>query len=259
MTIHFHKYQGTGNDFILIDNLSGEYSFVDIQHVQQLCNRRFGIGADGLILINFHPTLDFEADYYNSDGSKSFCGNGARCAVKFYARNQENQTEFKFMAIDGVHSARIVNSEISLEMSSVEAIEKYQNDFVLNTGSPHYVQLVDDLDNLDVVRLGRQIRYSDQFKQVGINVNFVKQIGQKHISIRTYERGVEDETLSCGTGATACALVEGRSFSEGNHSVCVDVLGGQLQVSYERHEDGSFSHVNLKGPATFVFEGAIHV
>jgi diaminopimelate epimerase len=144
-------------------------------------------------------------------------------------------------------------------MSSVEAIEKYQNDFVLNTGSPHYVQLVDDLDNLDVVRLGRQIRYSDQFKQVGINVNFVKQIAQKHISIRTYERGVEDETLSCGTGATACALVEGRSFSEGNHSVCVDVLGGQLQVSYERHEDGSFSHVNLKGPATFVFEGAIHV
>jgi diaminopimelate epimerase len=259
MTIHFHKYQGTGNDFILIDNLIGEYSFVDIQHVQQLCNRRFGIGADGLILINFHPTLDFEADYYNSDGSKSFCGNGARCAVKFYARNQENQTEFKFMAIDGVHSARIVNSEISLEMSSVEAIEKYQNDFVLNTGSPHYVQLVDDLDNLDVVRLGRQIRYSDQFKQVGINVNFVKQIAQKHISIRTYERGVEDETLSCGTGATACALVEGRSFSEGNHSVCVDVLGGQLQVSYERHEDGSFSHVNLKGPATFVFEGAIHV
>jgi diaminopimelate epimerase len=259
MTIHFHKYQGTGNDFILIDNLSGDFSFIDIQHVQQLCDRRFGIGADGLILINAHPTLDFEADYYNSDGSKSFCGNGARCAVQFFARNQSNQREFQFIAIDGIHSARIVNGEICLEMTPVEAIEKYNDDFVLNTGSPHYVQHVDDLENLDVVRLGRQIRYSDHFNQAGINVNFVKQIAPKHISIRTYERGVEDETLSCGTGATACALVEGRSFSKGNHSVIVDVLGGQLHISFTCHEDGRFSEVTLQGPATFVFEGEINV
>jgi diaminopimelate epimerase len=259
MTIYFHKYQGTGNDFIMIDNMNGDYSFVDIQHVKQLCDRRFGIGSDGLILINAHPTLDFEADYYNSDGSKSFCGNGARCAVQFYARNQSNQREFKFDAIDGIHAARIVDSEVSLEMTSVQVIEKYNNNFVLNTGSPHYVQYVDDLENLDVVRLGRQIRNSDHFNKAGINVNFVKQIAPKHISIRTYERGVEDETLSCGTGATACALVEGKSLSEGNHSVCVDVLGGQLHISFTCHEDGRFSDVTLQGPATFVFEGEINV
>lgn len=259
MTIHFHKYQGTGNDFIMIDNLSGDYSFLGIHHVKQLCNRRFGVGADGLILINSHPTLDFEAEYYNSDGTKSFCGNGARCAVRFFARNHSNQLEFKFMAIDGTHTARIAQDEISLDMSSVEAIEKFNSDFVLNTGSPHYVQYLDDLENLDVVRFGRQIRYSDHFNEVGINVNFLKQIAPEHISIRTYERGVEDETLSCGTGATACALVQGLSFSEGEHAVCVDVLGGQLKVSFKRNEDGSFSHVNLQGPAKFVFEGVINV
>jgi len=259
MKIPFQKYQGTGNDFIMIDNLSGDYSFFGTQHVQQLCDRRFGIGADGLILIQSHPTLDFEADYYNSDGSKSFCGNGARCAVHFYARNLANQREFKFMAIDGIHSARIIANEVILEMSSVESIEKYSNAFVLNTGSPHYVEYVDDLLTLDVLRVGREIRYSDDFSEVGINVNFIKKNYPKHISIRTYERGVEDETLSCGTGATACALVEGKAFSEGNHSVCVDVLGGQLHVSFIRREDGSFSDVTLQGPATFVFEGEINV
>jgi diaminopimelate epimerase len=259
MKIPFHKYQGTGNDFIMIDNLSGDFSNLDIQHVQQLCDRRFGIGADGLILIHSHPTLHFEADYYNSDGSKSFCGNGARCAVQFYARNHAHQDEFKFMAIDGIHSARIINNEVSLEMSSVQLIEKYGHDHVLNTGSPHYVKHVQDLPTLDVFTLGRELRYSDDFSEVGINVNFVKQISPNHISIRTYERGVEDETLSCGTGATACALVEGQSFSEGNHSVCVDVLGGQVHVSFTRHADNSFSQITLQGPATFVFEGEINV
>lgn len=259
MKIPFYKYQGTGNDFIMIDNLSGEYSIIESQHVQQLCDRRFGIGADGLILINSHDTLDFEADYYNSDGSKSFCGNGARCAVQFYARNHSNQGEFKFMAIDGIHSARMNSHEVFLEMSSVELIEKYGNDYVLNTGSPHYVRHLHDLHALDVFKLGREIRYSDDFSEVGINVNFVNQISPNHISIRTYERGVEDETLSCGTGATACALVAGQSLSEGNHTVCVDVLGGQLHVSFTRHADNSFSKVTLQGPATFVFEGEIHV
>jgi diaminopimelate epimerase len=259
MKVHFQKYQGTGNDFIMIDNLSDDHSFLDVTHVQQICNRRFGVGADGLILINSHSSLDFEVDYYNSDGSKSFCGNGARCAVQFYARNHSNQREFKFMAIDGIHFARRVKNEICLEMNSIQAIEIYNNDFILNTGSPHYVQHINDLENLDVVHLGRQIRYSDHFNEAGINVNFVKQIAPNHISIRTYERGVEDETLSCGTGATACAIVEGRSFSEGNHSVCIDVRGGQLQVTFTRNNNGTFSNVTLQGPATFVFEGVIDV
>ena len=259
MKVLFHKYQGTGNDFIMIDNLSGEYSFLDATHVQQLCNRRFGIGADGLILINAHSTLDFEADYYNSDGSKSFCGNGARCAVQFYARNHSNQREFTFMAIDGIHSARIIHNEISLEMSPVLSIEKYNDDFVLNTGSPHYVKSVGDLQHLEVVPLGREVRYSDDFRKVGINVNFVKHISSTHISIRTYERGVEDETLSCGTGATACALVAGQALSVGNHSICVDVLGGKLQIAFSRNEDGSYSNVTLQGPAALVYVGEINV
>lgn len=259
MKVLFHKYQGTGNDFIMIDNLSGDYSFMNVTQIQELCNRRFGIGADGLILINPHPTLDFEVDYYNSDGSKSFCGNGARCAVQFFARNQQNRSEFKFMAIDGIHSARMIHNEISLEMSPVASIERYNNDYVLNTGSPHYVKSVEDLKHLEVVHLGREVRYSDDFREAGINVNFVKYISSTHISIRTYERGVEDETLSCGTGATACALVAGQALSVGDHSICVEVLGGKLQIAFSRNEDGSYSNITLQGPASLVYVGEINV
>jgi diaminopimelate epimerase len=259
MKIPFHKYQGTGNDFIMIDNLSGEYSFIDIQHVKKLCNRRFGIGADGLILINSHDTLDFEMDYYNSDGSKSFCGNGARCAVQFFLSITSEKQEFHFLAIDGKHSAFLKDKEIALEMSPVSTIETLENDYVLNTGSPHYIQKVTNLNEMDVFTAGRRIRNSSRFFIEGINVNFVHRLAAAHLSIRTYERGVEDETLSCGTGATACALVEGLNLAIGEHTVRVDVLGGQLHVSFTRHADNSFSQVTLQGPATFVFEGEIHV
>jgi diaminopimelate epimerase len=259
MKIPFHKYQGTGNDFIMIDNLSGEYSFIDIQHVKKLCNRRFGIGADGLILITSHDTLDFEMDYYNSDGSKSFCGNGARCAVQFFLSLTSEKQEFHFLAIDGKHSAFVMDNEIALEMSPVSTIETIEKDYVLNTGSPHYIQLVTNLNEMDVFTAGRRIRNSSRFFTEGINVNFVHRLAAAHLSIRTYERGVEDETLSCGTGATACALVEGLHLAIGEQTVRVDVLGGQLSVSFTRTEKNTFTDIRLQGPARFVFEGEIHV
>jgi diaminopimelate epimerase len=259
MNIPFHKYQGTGNDFIMIDNLSGAYSFIGIEHIKFLCDRRFGIGADGLILLNAHASLDFEMDYYNSDGTKSFCGNGARCAIQFYLSISGTKNEFHFLAIDGDHKALLIDHEIALEMSPVHAIEAIGKDFVLNTGSPHYIQFVDNLSTLDVSSAGRAIRNSDRFVADGINVNFVDRLSKAHLSIRTYERGVEDETLSCGTGATACALVEGLNLGVGDHSVRVDVLGGQLSVSFTRSENVHFSNIRLQGPAKFVFQGEINV
>jgi diaminopimelate epimerase len=259
MKIPFHKYQGTGNDFILIDNLSGAYSFIAIEHIKLLCDRRFGIGADGLILINSHVSLDFEMDYYNSDGTKSFCGNGARCAVQFYLSMSDPKEEFHFLAIDGEHSASLIGNEIALEMSPVHAIHRLDLDFVLNTGSPHYIQRVENLNTMDVYSAGRGIRNSDRFIKDGINVNFVDRLAEAHLSIRTYERGVEDETLSCGTGATACALVEGLNLGFGTHTVRVDVLGGTLNVSFTRTEDEAFYNILLQGPATFVFQGEIDV
>jgi diaminopimelate epimerase len=259
MKIPFQKYQGTGNDFIMIDNLSGAYSFIDIEHVKMLCDRRFGIGADGLILINSHVSLDFEMDYYNSDGTKSFCGNGARCAVRFFLSLSEAKDEFHFLAIDGEHTAMLTNNEIALEMSPVHTINKVENDFVVNTGSPHYIQMVKNLNALDVYSSGQRIRNSDQYIKEGINVNFVDRLAEAHLSIRTYERGVEDETLSCGTGATACALIEGLNLGYGNHTVLVDVRGGQLIVSFTRSENNTFFNIRLQGPATFVFQGEINV
>ena len=259
MKIPFHKYQGTGNDFILIDNLSGAYTYIDIEHIKHLCDRRFGIGADGLILINSHTSLDFEMDYYNSDGSKSFCGNGARCAVQFYLSISAFKNEVQFLAIDGEHTAVLVENEIALEMSPVHAIHSFDADFIVNTGSPHYIQRVENLNTMDVCTAGRSIRNSDRFIREGINVNFVDRLAEAHLAIRTYERGVEDETLSCGTGATACALVEGLNLGFGTNTVRVDVRGGQLMVSFTRSESGVFSNIRLQGPATFVFQGEIDV
>jgi diaminopimelate epimerase len=259
MKIPFHKYQGTGNDFIMIDNLNCAYSFIGIEHIKLLCDRRFGIGADGLILINSHDSLDFEMDYYNADGTKSFCGNGARCAVQFYMSFSGPKDAFHFLAFDGEHAATLIDQEIALEMSPVHTIHRLDSDFVVNTGSPHYIQHVEHLNTMDVFSAGRSIRNSDRFIREGINVNFVDRLAEAHLAIRTYERGVEDETLSCGTGATACALVEGLNLGFGTHTVRVDVLGGQLNVSFTRTEDEALSNIRLQGPATFVFQGEIDV
>ena len=205
--MEFYKYQGTGNDFVMIDNRSGEWDNLSIKNIQKLCDRRFGIGADGLIKINTKEGVDFEVDYYNSDGSKSFCGNGARCSVAFahfLSIFKNNKTVFT--AIDGLHKAEITEDIVKLKMGDVNDINIDGSDSVLDTGSPHYVKYVEDIANFNVFAEGNHIRNSENYREKGINVNFVENISDDEIFVRTYERGVEDETFSCGTGVTASAL-----------------------------------------------------
>jgi diaminopimelate epimerase len=260
MKILFYKYQGTGNDFVMLDNLNGNYDDLSIDQIQKLCDRRFGVGADGLIKINKHKQLDFEMDYYNSDGSKSFCGNGARCAVAFAAELGIDVKETRFLAIDGPHSAFKIGDQIRLEMSDVDGIEEWNDAYIVNTGSPHFIKGVDNLNDRDIVSFGKEIRYSEPFIKDGINVNLIERTGRNDIRIATYERGVEDETLSCGTGATACALVCSHLLEEfGEQYIRVKVKGGELLVGFCRQRDGSFDHVTLSGPAVFVFKGEVHV
>lgn len=260
MRIRFEKYQGTGNDFIMLDNLNGQYNSLSIDQIKVLCDRHFGIGADGLIKINRHKNFDFEMDYYNSDGSKSFCGNGTRCAVTFAKTLGIEAENIHLIAIDGEHSAQIIGDAIALDMLPLAVVNQINNDFILDTGSPHFVRFVDDLKNESILQTGREIRYSNDFKIDGINVNLVEQISKNVIRIETYERGVEDETLSCGTGATACALVVGLKNAQiGKNSVIVQVKGGELSVEFEYHESGLFDNIKLIGPAKFVFKGEIDV
>jgi diaminopimelate epimerase len=259
MKINFSKYQGTGNDFVMLDNLSGNYDDLTISQVQQICDRRFGVGADGLIKINKSSIGAFEMDYYNADGSKSFCGNGARCAVDFAASLGITVENVKFDAIDGLHNASANSLQVRLKMNDVLEVKKDGNAFVLYTGSPHYVLYNDDLSTKNITEIGREIRYSSTYKQEGINVNLVHRINEKEIAIATYERGVEDETLSCGTGATACALVQDFLSDSPLNQVKVKVKGGELMVEFERVSSGHYQNIYLSGPATFVFSGEINV
>lgn len=255
--MEFYKYQGTGNDFVMIDNRSGKWDHLSIQHIRALCDRRFGIGADGLIKINTAENVDFEVDYYNSDGSKSFCGNGARCSVAFahfLSVFKDNKTVFT--AIDGLHEAEINDDIVKLKMGDVKSILSDGNDAVLDTGSPHYVKYVEDIANYKVFAEGNSIRNSENYREKGINVNFVENISDDEIFVRTYERGVEDETFSCGTGVTASAL----TFLQKNNLTFIKVktLGGNLKVYAEKDGD-SFHHIWLEGPAKQVFKGKVNL
>lgn len=260
MTIKFYKYQGTGNDFILLDNRKNEYFLTDDQ-VRRLCDRRFGIGADGLMLLNLKAGYDFEMKYYNSDGKEgSMCGNGGRCMVKFAYHLGILRDIYKFTASDGEHEAEIDTDDIiSLKMKDVKGIRKYHNDFILDTGSPHYVKMMPDVMDLDVYKKGHEIRYSKEFEQEGINVNFVEQLEEvDKIIVRTYERGVEDETYSCGTGVTAAALVCFHN-ENGYNDVEVKTLGGTLTVEYDRVDDDHYVNIWLCGPVEKVFEGSVEI
>lgn len=260
MKISFSKYQGTGNDFIMLDNLNGQYDHLSIKQIQFMCDRRFGIGADGLIKINAHDTLDFEVDYYNSDGSKSFCGNGARCSVAFAESLGIPVQETVFLGIDGIHKALKNKEIISLEMGDVTNLEMRKKDYIIHTGSPHYVHFVSDITLIDVVEFGKEIRYSPEFNREGINVNVVEIIGSNELMVNTYERGVEDETFSCGTGVTACVLAfADQTEMFGNHMVLVKVKGGELNVSFSQTEKGVFTNIQLIGPGEFVYSGEIDV
>lgn len=258
MTVHFYKYQGTGNDFILVDNRDNSFALTTEQ-IRQLCDRRFGIGADGLMTLNEKEGYDFEMKYYNSDGREgSMCGNGGRCIVKFAYHLGIHRALYRFLAADGDHEAEIdISGIVSLKMKNVQRITKYHNDFVLDTGSPHYVKLVGNVMQLDVYKKGHEIRNSKDFRESGINVNFVEQdINNDKITVRTFERGVENETYSCGTGVTASALVCYHN-EIGFNEVEVKTLGGKLTVEFDRTEDDQFNNIWLCGPAERVFEGEI--
>ena len=205
MIIEFYKYQGTGNDFIMIDDREKEFDLTDNDLIAALCERRMGIGADGLILLREHDTLDFEMIYFNADGKQSsMCGNGGRCIIAFAQMLEMTENETTFTAIDGEHKGRLMDDGIYLQMQDVKKIEGVGDGLVLNTGSPHYIEMVDELDYIDVDKQGRKIRNSAPFKKDGINVNFV--LDASELQVRTYERGVEAETLSCGTGVVATAI-----------------------------------------------------
>jgi len=258
MQTTFTKYQGTGNDFIFIDNRQNSFPKNDTKFIEKLCDRRFGIGADGLILLENDAETDFRMVYYNSDGNQSsMCGNGGRCIVAFAKRLNLISNETTFIATDGLHKAIIYeNGIISLQMKDVYEVN-VANDYVfLNTGSPHHVMLVNDLENYDVKNIGAKIRYSDLYGKAGSNVNFVKQLSENHFRLRTYERGVEDETFSCGTGATATAIAMNVIGKTNANTIKLDVEGGELEVSFNKLNN-SYTNVYLKGPATFVFEGKI--
>lgn len=254
-TLHFYKYQGTGNDFVMVDNRKKQFAG-SREIIEKLCDRRFGIGGDGLILLENDDTADFKMVYYNSDGNEStMCGNGGRCLVAFAHFLGVFEGHCTFNAVDGLHEAEISGDMVKLKMIDVTEMAKMENDFVLNTGSPHYVKYVQALDDLDVFSEGRHIRNSDMFKKEGINVNFVEE-ALDGLFVRTYERGVEDETYSCGTGATAAALTY--LIDRDATSVPVRVLGGQLKVHAEKN-GGGFSEIWLEGPAVQVFEGNIRL
>jgi diaminopimelate epimerase len=258
MIIDFYKYQGTGNDFVILDNRNGEYNGLTTKQIHFLCDRRFGIGADGLMLLNLQQGYDFEMKYYNADGNEgSMCGNGGRCLVKFAFDKGIHKDKYFFNATDGAHEASIDDKGIvKLKMKDVFEVDEWRGDSILNTGSPHYIKRVTNLDMLDVFNRGREIRYNDTFKKEGINVNFVEPKTIDEIFVRTYERGVEDETYSCGTGVTAAALVNYHN-ELGFNNVTVFTKGGKLSVEYEKNGPHLYTNIWLCGPALKVFGGSI--
>jgi diaminopimelate epimerase len=244
----------------MIDNRSNKFPKENKQLVAHLCDRRFGIGADGLILLDTDTVTDFRMVYYNSDGNlSSMCGNGGRCLVAFAKKLNLIQNETTFIATDGVHYATINDDGIvSLQMIDVKEIKNTPEYSFLNTGSPHHVQLVDDLEQYNVKENGAVIRYSELYGEEGSNINFVKKINENAFSLRTYERGVEDETLACGTGATAVAIAMNATGETDSNRINLNVKGGKLSVSFDKLE-GKYTNVFLKGPAEFVFKGKIEI
>jgi diaminopimelate epimerase len=254
----FYKYQGTGNDFIIVDDRQRTFN-TDKGHIAALCQRRFGIGADGLILLQPHHRFDFYMQYFNSDGKESsMCGNGGRCLAAFaHLLGLSKNNIVQFMAIDGMHEAKIMdNKMVSLKMNNVYHIKVLGDAYELNTGSPHYVAFTNHLKSFDLITNAKEIRYNSNYSKDGINVNFIEPKGTNNLFVRTYERGVEDETYSCGTGVTACAIVQAvkNNFTNGQHVINIETPGGNLTVSYYKNEN-AFTNVWLTGQAILVFTG----
>ena len=260
MLLDFYKYQGTGNDFVMIDNRSLFFPKEDVALIERLCDRRFGIGADGLILLENDSDTDFRMVYYNSDGNESsMCGNGGRCLVAFAKQLNVIDNATTFIATDGLHHATVAEDGlVSLQMIDVNELKITPEFSFLNTGSPHHVQIVDDLEHYNVKENGAAIRYSDLYGKAGSNVNFVSQINEDTFAVRTYERGVEDETLACGTGVTAVAIAMNATGVTSANAIYLNVEGGKLEVSFNQ-VGSKYTNVFLKGPAKFVFKGQIEI
>ncbi len=260
MQIKFYKYQGTGNDFIIFDNRNNIIDRNNDAWVAKICDRRFGIGADGVMFLEDHKEYDFQMIYYNADGRESsMCGNGGRCMVNFVRMLGTDKDKYRFLAVDGVHEATINNEIVSLKMQNVASVITGENIWQLNTGSPHYITFVEGLDKMDIKKAGAVIRYNEAFMPDGINVNFLEERNGA-LYIRTYERGVEDETLSCGTGVTAAAICYAlkKQVSTGTHIVELKTMGGPLQVALTKTAQNSFEDIWLIGPGELVFEGLVN-
>jgi diaminopimelate epimerase len=255
MKIFFNKYEGTGNDFIIVKNTPTVLDHSAKELISRLCNRRFGIGADGLILVEDCDGYDFRMLYFNADGSAGeMCGNGARCAAHFAMMNITGIRDLSFMAGDGPHSARHIGGDtIEVSITDVTDISETPDGILTNTGVPHLVVFSDNNENADMVSFGRALRYSDRYAPQGVNVNLVS-VRNGNLIVRTYERGVEDETLSCGTGVTASAIAAARSRKIVTSETRVTVRGGTLSVRFSLNDLGA-SGIFLTGPATFVYSG----
>jgi diaminopimelate epimerase len=255
MEIQFYKYHGTGNDFIIIDNRNNIFDGLNQSIITAICNRHYGIGADGLILLENSKKADFFMRYFNADGFEgSMCGNGGRCIVAFAKKLKIIKDKTSFEAIDGLHHATIKNTIVSLQMSDTKVIEKHDSHYFLDTGSPHHVVLVSGLDVYPIIEKGQEIRYNAPYYDRGTNVNFVEQISPSSFKVRTYERGVENETLSCGTGVIAVAIAMFEQGKTTRTNMELETLGGTLEVSFVKNKNG-FQKIFLKGSTTLVFEG----
>ena len=258
MRILFDKYHGTGNDFIMVD-IRNHAIPVEPDIIAHLCHRRFGLGADGLILLDNSAAYDFSMRYFNSDGHEaSMCGNGGRCLVAFAKKIGIFRDKTKFRAIGELYEASVKNDLVSLKMMNVSSIEKRDEHIFIDTGSPHHIEFTENVHDVDVVGLGRKIRYGAPYFQTGTNVNFVEQSGLDSFVVRTYERGVENETLSCGTGVTAVALAAYHLNKTQSKEIKIKTRGGSLKISFQPDGRG-FKNIILTGPATLVFEGKIDI
>jgi len=256
--IKFYKYQGAGNDFVMIDNRDGNFP-VNKETIEKICDRNFGIGADGLILLENDSETDFRMVYFNSDGNEStMCGNGGRCIVRFAHDLDVTNENMTFNAIDGLHHAVVDGETIRLRMIDIKEVEDHDRYLFMNTGSPHHVEFVDNVQNVDVYNRGKKIRNGAPYFETGSNINFVEVLPNQTLKIRTYERGVEDETLACGTGITAAAIASYiRGFVKDN-VISIEALGGKLSVNFDE-KNNTFENIWLNGPAVRVFEGEIEI
>lgn len=265
MKISFSKYQATGNDFVILDCIAGQVGLeLSADKIKLLCDRRFGIGADGLILVSRSTEMSFEMTYYNSDGREgSMCGNGGRCFIKFLIDHgyAQSNTAIEFISADGLHTGICISEsdEVEISMRDVSEIKALGPDiYELDTGSPHYIKFVDKSDFKDITSFGRSVRFSPPYASAGINVNKVCIVEPDKLKILTYERGVEAETLSCGTGAVAAAIAHAER-QRLMTSISVEALGGRLKVNFKKEANGAYRNISLQGHAIKVFDGLIEL